>query len=50
MSENDIGTIGSIPINTILLGALAAITAFMIWCGVSSTPLPEWVYWMTTLL
>jgi hypothetical protein len=50
MSEDDIDTTGPFPFNTILLGVIAAITAFMIWCGVSSTPLPEWVYWITTLL
>ncbi len=50
MPENDIDAPRLIPVNAILLGALAAITVFMMWCGFSNIPLPEWVYWISTLL
>lgn len=50
MSENDINTTGSLPFNTMLLGVIAAITIFMMWCGLSDRPLPEWVYWISTFL
>ncbi len=50
MSENNADITRPIPFNLLFLGIIAAITVFMIWCGVSNKPLPEWAYWITTLL
>ncbi len=50
MSDNDVDTTRSIPLNTWMLAVLGAIVIYMIWIGISGAPIPEWVYWITTIL
>lgn len=50
MSENDADTTGLFSLNTLILGVFAAVVVYMIWIGISGAPIPEWVYWITTLL
>ncbi len=33
-----------------LLLTLGSVTVYMIWIGVSGRQIPEWFYWMATLL
>ena len=37
-------------LNAAILGVFAILVIYMIWIGISGTPIPEWVYWITTIL
>ena len=50
MADSDTDTTGTISINTVIAGAVGATVLYMIWIGVTGRPIPEWVYWISTVL
>lgn len=50
MADSDADTTGSFPFNTLIAGAIGVTVLYLIWIGVSDAPIPEWVYWITTVL
>ena len=50
MSHSHGDITGRIRLDTLLLGVIGVIVVYMVWIGVSGAPIPEWVYWISTIL
>lgn len=49
-SETETGNTSLLQPNTLIAGTVAAIVVYLIWLGVTGTPVPEWLLWVTTIL
>lgn len=50
MPANEVETTGRTRLGILLLGTLGTVTAYMIWIGVSGRAIPEWFFWISTVL
>ncbi len=50
MTGNQIQGVGRTRAGALLLLTLGSLTAYMVWIAVSGRPIPEWVYWISTVL
>lgn len=50
MADNQVENTRRFRLDSWIVGVIGVIVIYMIWIGVSNKPIPEWVYWITTVL